>query len=87
MPIGNNENIKPVAYKLLQLAGEAKQVGRKLLKVTQTIEFLESEGVTITPQQLNDALSEIDVANIQTLFNEAKASYLDVNIIPFDEGV
>jgi predicted transcriptional regulator len=85
MPIGNKANLKTVAYDLLNLANEAKQVGRNYLKIQQSIDLLEAQGLTMTEQQVTDALSQIDVAEVQTRFDTAKANYLNSDIIPTEE--
>lgn len=81
MPLGNDSNAELFAGDLMQLGQEAIRDSAEILKTIQSIEYLQGQGVVFTPEQVSGALNSIDVADIQTLFNTAKATYLNANAI------
>ena len=74
--IGNNENLVKVADRLDQTASKATRLAKKL-------RFLDKvrQEFGLTTQQVDAKVHALDVAVVQSAFDEAKSAFLSQDVI------
>ena len=82
MPMGNTNNFEAVARITMQTSQALRHLSKQMRRFDKLKDEAILAGTPLTEVQLQGFISGIDVAAINTMFNQAKSDWNNPDVIP-----